>query len=285
MSIATSSVLAEMNISVWTANKVDRGATATVINDNSAVRTAAQVRKNLMAGTTQRKEIADYAAACRVWHSTQTLPWADRGARLLPTSLFLDYKTEANLRRTTFNGLVEAFLLDYPQLVQQAQQHMGSLFDANDYPDVETVRSKFSFRLVFSPVPEAGDFRLDVPAEELEAIKASYTSDFGDRVFDATASLWKQLHDMLTNMSAKLDDGDEDSEIKRRYHDSFLDNADTLCRMLDHLNITKDPVLDGARERMEQAIKGLSMDGIRADPMYRADAKAKLDAVLNQYDW
>ncbi len=285
MSISTSAVLVEMNIGVWTANKVDRSATATVTTDNAAVRNAAQVRKNLMAGTTQRKEIADYAAASRVWHSSQTLPWSDRGSRLLPTSLFLDYKTEANLRRNTFNALVDAFLQDYPQLVQQAQTHMGTLFDANDYPDVEEIKDKFSFRLVFSPVPEAGDFRLDIPSSELEAIKASYNNDFADRVFDATGSLWKQLHDMLLSMSTKLQEEEGDEAVKRRYHDSFLDNADTLCRMLSHLNVTNDPVLDGARVRMEEAIKGLNMDGIRTDPHYRADAKAKLDDVLSKYEW
>lgn len=285
MSISTSSVLVEMSIAVWTANKVDRVATADCVSDNNAVRNAAQVRKNLMAGTTQRKEIADYAAGCRVWHSTQTLPWSDRGARLLPTSLFLDYKSEANLRRDKFNDLVEGFLQDYPKLVVQAQTHMGSLFDAADYPNVDEIRDKFGFRLVFSPVPEAGDFRLDIPAHELEEIKTGYASDFQDRVIDATGSLWRQLHDMLTSMSKKLDDGDEDSEIKKRYHDSFLDNADTLCRMLSHLNVTNDPVLDGARQRMEDAIKGLNMDGIRSDPFYRAEAKDKLDAVLKQYEW
>jgi hypothetical protein len=285
MSISSSSVLVEMNISVWTANKVDKDATATVTYNNAANRQAAQVRKNLMAGTTQRKEIADYAAAARVWHAARTLPWSDRGARLLPTSLFLDYKAEANLRRTTFNALVEAFLQDYPQLVQQAQGHMGNLFNADDYPPAEAIRDKFNFRLVFSPVPEAGDFRLDIPANELAEIKAGYNNDFVDRVTDATNSLWKQLHDMLLSMSAKLDDGTGDTETKRRYHDSFLDNADTLCRMLSHLNVTNDPVLDGARERMEQAIKGLSMEGIRSDALYRAEAKQRLDEVLKQYEW
>jgi hypothetical protein len=90
---------------------------------------------------------------------------------------------------------------------------------------------------------------------------------------------------MLTSMSTKLQEDEGDEAVKRRYHDSFLDNADTLCRMLSHLNITNDPVLDGARQRMEDAIKGLTMDGIRSDPFYRADAKAKLDNVLSQYEW
>ena len=37
MSITSSSVLVEMNISVWTANKLDKSATDKVVADNAAV--------------------------------------------------------------------------------------------------------------------------------------------------------------------------------------------------------------------------------------------------------
>jgi hypothetical protein len=286
MSISTSSVLVDLNISVWTANKIDRVATDTITDDNSAVRNAAQVRKNLMAGTSARKDIVNYVQACRTWHNTQTLPWSDGGTRLLPTSLFLDYKTEINKRRDTFNSMVDGFLNDYPVLVQQAQQHMGGLFDAADYPSIEEIKSKFNFGLSFNPVPDMGDFRIDIPAEELEAVKANHAADVADRLVEATGTLWQQLHDMLVSMSNKLQDvEDPEEQKKRRYHDSFLDNADTLCDMLAHLNVTNDPVLEGARARMEKAIRGLDIDGIRSDPFYRADAKAKLDDVLKQYEW
>ena len=126
MSNTSSSVLTEMNISVWTANKLDRGATDNVTSNANAVKNAAQVRKNLMAGTAARKEIADYAAACRLWHNTRTLPWADKGARLLPTSLFLDYKQEADTRRNTFNRMVDEFIDNYPALVQTAHNYLGN---------------------------------------------------------------------------------------------------------------------------------------------------------------
>ena len=53
MSITSSAVLTELNISVWTANKLDKGATDNVTNNEYAVKDAAQVRKNLMAGTHQ----------------------------------------------------------------------------------------------------------------------------------------------------------------------------------------------------------------------------------------
>ena len=47
MSIASSAVLVELNISVWPANKLDKSATDAVIADNSAGKHSAQVRKNL----------------------------------------------------------------------------------------------------------------------------------------------------------------------------------------------------------------------------------------------
>lgn len=283
MSITSSSVLVEMNISVWTANKLDRDTTSKVTTDNHATADAGQFRKNLMAGTTARKQIADYAAGCRLWHNTRSLPWADKGARLLPTSLFMDYKSEANVRRDTFNGLVEEFCTNYPAMVKVAHNYLGDLFDPTDYPNVDEVRSKFGFRLVFSPVPEAGDFRLDVAKQELDELKQQYDSSFNDRIAEAMRSPWEQLHKTLTNMSSKLTE--EDSEVKKRWHDSFITNAQELCGMLTHLNITNDPKLEAARRELETALMGVDIDVIKESADTRAEVKDKLDGILKSFDW
>ena len=158
MSITARALLVEHNISVWTANKLDKNATDVVITQNCASDKAAQVRKNLMAGSSQRKEIADFAAGCRLWHNTKTLPWANSGARMLPTSMFMDYKQELNDRKAKFDSMVSQFLIDYPQLVQISQNYLGSLFNANDYPHVEEVAEKFAYRYTFSPAPDSGHF-------------------------------------------------------------------------------------------------------------------------------
>ena len=285
MSITSSSVLVELNISVWTANKLDRGATDNVTSNANAVKNAAQVRKNLMAGTAARKEIADYAAACRLWHNTHTLPWADKGPRLMPTSLFLDYKQEADTRRNTFNRMVDEFINNYPALVQTAHNYLGNLFDPNDYPSADEVRSKFGFRLVFSPVPESGDFRLDLPAQELEEVKQGYESSFNSRLAEAMREPWDRLHKVLTTMSEKLTDKEGEEEVKKRYHDSLIDNAQSLCAMLTHLNVTGDPKLEQARRDLEQTIMGTDMETIKDSATERAAVKDKLDAILKQYEW
>jgi hypothetical protein len=285
MSITSSAVLVEMNISVWTANKLDKGATEKVVSDNAAVQNAAQVRKNLMAGTTLRKDIADYAAGCRLWHNTRTLPWADKGARLLSTSLFMDYKSEANVRRDTFNKMADNFIQQYPALVQTANNYLGTLFNPEDYPSVDEVRDKFGFRLVFSPVPESGDFRLQVAEQDLNDLRQQYESNFNDRLAEAMREPWDRLHKLLTGMSEKLTDVDGEDETKKRYHDTLITNAQSLCSMLTHLNITKDPKLEQARRDLELTMLGADIDAIKESPEVRKGMKDKLDAILKQYEW
>ena len=285
MSITSSSVLVEMNISVWTANKIDKSATDKVVSDNAAVQNAAQVRKNLMAGTSMRKDIADYAAGCRLWHNTRTLPWADKGARLLATSLFMDYKAEANMRRATFDKMVDNFMVQYPSLVQTANNYLGTLFNPEDYPSADEVREKFGFRLVFSPVPESSDFRLQVAEQDLNDLRQQYEESFNDRIADAMREPWDRLHKLLTGMSEKLTDAEGEDESKKRYHDTLITNAQSLCSMLTHLNITKDPQLEQARRDLEITMLGADIDAIKESPEVRKGMKNKLDAILKQYEW
>jgi hypothetical protein len=284
MSIASSSILVELNISVWTANKLDKRVTDSVLVSNGAMSAdAGQFRKNLMAGTTIRKDIADFAANCRLWHNQTSLPWADRGARLLPTSLFLDYKTEANRRKAQFDHMVEHFIREYPTLEAQAQQHLGALYNPDDYPSVDEVREKFGFKMVFTPLPEAGDFRLDVANEDLEELRKQYDSNLSSRLNEAMQSQWDKLHDMLTRMSEKLVEPED--EDKRRWHDTFITNAHEMCRMLGHLNVAQDPKLEEARIKLERAIAGVDIDDIKGDIDVRENVKAKLDTILKDYEW
>ena len=283
MSISSSAVLARLNISVWTANKLDKTATSNVISSSGATDKAAQVHKNLMVGTHLRKDIADFAAECRLWHNTWTLGWEDRGARLLPTSLFMDYKAQINVRRAKFTAMVDSFCDNYDGHVQISRNYLGTLFSASDYPPVDEVRSKFGFSLVFNPVPESGHFLLDIPAQELEETKRSCEQEIDTRLKEAMRGSWEKLHTMLTGMSEKLTEVDEDT--KKRWHDSFVTNARDMCRMLTHLNITKDPELEKARRALEQVMAGADIDVIKDNPMVRESMKTKVDSILKQFEW
>jgi hypothetical protein len=285
MSIASSAVLVELNISVWTANKLDKGATDSVLASNSASKDSAQVRKNLMAGTDKRKKIADYAAKIRLYHNQTTLSWSDKGARLLPTSLFMDYKQNMNVYQRNMTTMIEDFYANYADLIDLAKHHMGDLFNPYDYPSIEELRNKFGFRLVFSPLPEGGDFRLDIPKADMEELGQQYESAFNDRLKDAMREPWEKLHKTLIHISEKLTDVEGDDETKKRYHDTLITNAQELCGLLTHLNVTKDPMLETARRSLELTMLGVDIEAIKESPDVRSSVKAKVDDILKKFDW
>jgi hypothetical protein len=196
----------------------------------------------------------------------------------------MDYKAELNARRTMFESMVEEFLTEYPNLVAIAKQSMGTLFDEADYPTVEEVREKFGFRLVFSPVAESGDFRLDIPQQDLEDMRRDYDVAFDERIATAMRLPWEKMHTMLTSMSAKLTDTGEDG-ITRRWHDSFISNAQEMCDMLRHLNITNDPKLEEARQQLASAMYGHTIEAVSDCEMERATLKDKLDNILKGFEW
>ena len=174
-------------------------------------------------------------------------------------------------------------LREYPKLQAQAQQHLGALYNPDDYPSAEEVVSKFGFRMVFTPLPEAGDFRLDVAQEDLESLRSQYEASLNSRLAEAMQSQWDKLHDLLSRMSEKL--VEPEGEDKRRWHDTFITNAHELCSMLGHLNVAGDPKLDEAKRKLEHAMHGVDIDDIKEDIDVREDVKAKLDKILSDYSW
>jgi hypothetical protein len=162
---------------------------------------------------------------------------------------------------------------------------MGALFNPSDYPSIDELRSKFGFRLVFSPLPESGDFRLDIPNADLKELADEYEVAFNDRLGDAMKEPWEKLHKSLTHISEKLTDIEGDDDTKKRYHDTLITNAQELCGLLTHLNITKDPKLEQARRELEQTMLGVDIEDIKEHASVRSDVKSKVDAILQKFDW
>jgi len=284
MSISSSALLVELNISVWPASKLDREVTDKVNTDAGAVHGASQTKKNLFAGTSLRKDISDFAARVRLYHNRHTLPWADKGERMLPTKLFMEYKQTMNGFEQTFNMMCTNFFVEYPRLVAEAPIALKGLYKAEDYPEIEEVRLKFGFRRAVKPIPESGDFRLDIPAHDLVEMKNDYEKQYSDRLAEAMREPWERLHKMLVGMSEKLTDIEGD-DSKKRYHDTLISNPIELCGLLTKLNVTNDPKLEEARRQLELTMLGADIESIKEDADSRSALKSKVDAILGKFDW
>jgi hypothetical protein len=274
-------VLIELSISSWTARKLDKGASREVkASNNAASDDAARVNKNLLAGMDNLKKINDFVAIKRSEYYQMTLPWSDLGQRMLPMAgyfPFLDWKREAE---DTFNRMVAEFITEYPTLISAQAFQLGALFNRAEYPSAEEIRSKFSFSVHLSPIPERGDFRVDAPQELIEALSKEYAEKAEERVRSAQDDLWRRLYETLRHLSDRL--GYDEQGKKKVFRDSLVDNAVELCSILKTLNITQDPELDRARQELESMMLGVDADEIRKDGA-RDEIKAKVDSALSAW--
>lgn len=278
--IGSNAMLVDLNISMWTGRKMDKKVSEEIDASKSTKARAGNYHKKLLAGSDKLEKVQKIATAVRTWNYQQTLPWSDGGSRLLPMKSFFDYKQTLNNFENQFNTAVANFLEEYPQLVSGSAFTLGELFDRGEYPTAEGLADKFKFKFVFMPVPDSGDFRIDVEEQAKSDLQQQYEQYYTSKLNEAMNDAWDRLFQVLNHISERLDYTDEK---KKKFWDSTITNATELCGLLTALNITNDPKMEEARKRLEKALHGVEPSDVRDSEAIRSSVKKQVDDILNMF--
>jgi len=282
--VARAAMLVDFQVSIYSGRKQDKTTQAEVTTAKGAnSKKAASVYKSLFAECAELDAITKFQARARADHYRLTKPWNDYGARLLPTALLQEYKKVMNAHQNEFDRLVQAFLLKYDTLVAAMAFQLGTLFDRNEYPTSAGVAQKFRMEISFSPLPTAGDFRLDIESEVQKDLIKQYEKRMESQLQNAAQDSWTRLHEALTRLSDRL--VVEEDGTKRKFHDTLITGAVDLCELLTHMNITQDPALEKARRKLEEVISGVTPKELREEDGTRTLTKQKVDEILGAFDW
>ena len=282
VSLSSMAMLVELRISTWTARKRDKETTADLNTAKEASQDASSVYKYLMAGSDHLDKIEKYAAKCRAWNGTQTLPWM-KGVGLLPMENFFSYREQLGTMENNFYKLVDDFIVAYPTLVNAQAFKLGKYFDASEFPTAESLPRRFKFVANFLPVPEKGDFRLQCEDRVRQDLADQYEKMYNDKLAEAMRDPWERLHDLLTKMSDTLTDSPDGK--RKIFRDSIVNNAVGLCDLLTRLNVTKDPELEKARRMLEHTVLGIDPEDLRKIPSARQELKSSVDEIINKFNW
>ena len=283
MSIANSSMMVNLTMSIWSGRKLDRQVSEEVDVAKSTRARAGNYNKNLFAGVTEIESNARKGGQIRNWHQMQTSPWGDGGERLLTMANFLDYKGQLTGFKVEFEDLVSIFESKYAHIISTQAFTMGALFNRDDYPDADQIARKFRLAYTFSPVPEVGDWRVETDADTKRELNEEYKKVYEDRLTTVTKDLWDRLHTCLTHMNERMTD--TATGEKKIFRDSILGNAVELCGLLTKLNIANDPKLEEARKLLESAVCNVDVKDLRASNGARQEVKAQVDEILNKFNW
>jgi hypothetical protein len=282
--IASSSLLVELSISCWTARKLDKKVGLEVDSAKNTKVKAGNYHKHLLAGSPALDAVMKYAAQVRLWNNLNSMPWSDNGQRIVTAEHFFNgFKSQMDQHKANFEELTASFLQQYPTLISAAAFQLGDLFDREEYPDVDAIAHKFRFHYAVSPVPTAGDFRIDINEQAKAELATQYAEHFNQRIEGAMRDIWGRLHDCLLHMSDRLTDGQDGK--RKVFHDTMLSNAHGLVELLGRLNVTNDQKLEDARAQLKKAINTVDTDDLKEHEDVRSEVKDKVDGILAKFDW
>ena len=277
-SISSAAMIVDFNASVWTARKKDHKASEDVTDANHADKGVANVSKNLLGNCAELLAVQKFAANVRNVHYSMTMPWSDNGSRLLTTAQYFRYHEVMTDLQQEFHRLTEQFLQVYEWKIMEAQAKLGDMFNRDEYPTRAGLESKFAFRMAYIPLPDAGDFRIDIGNEAMEQIKSQYSDHYATAIKSAMNDVWQRLHDNLTTLVRQLE-VDEEGKGNRLYQTVF-DNALELIEMLGTCNITQDSQMEAMRRQLEDVLHGTNLDQLKNNHTFREETRTKLTAAI-----
>lgn len=282
LSISARALLLDLTISVYTGRRTDRRTAEEVTTAKGAgSKQATSVVKHLFAGDQDLQAINRWAQHSRNTIEAVTLPWNDAGTRLLPTAAFFDVNAKLNELRDEFYTRVDTFVNNYSSKVSNAAFALGKLFDRSEYPDAAEIRAKFKFDFAFSPVPDAGDFRVDIPDEAMAQVQAQFTTMNSERVEQAVGDVIERLFETIKTLQYKCTTPEDGP--KPRFHESTLEQAKELCQIVKSLNLFNDRGIEEVRAELEASIGHLDIDTLRESTETRESVKSKMDALLERF--
>tara|TARA_R110000796_G_scaffold164877_1_gene281721 strand:- start:2055 stop:2975 length:921 start_codon:yes stop_codon:yes gene_type:complete len=283
--IASSSILVELSMGYWSGRIKDKKASAAVTEDNNADVGTATVTKKLLAHCEELEAIGRFASRARKVHSEMTMPWSDLGQRLLATAMYDKYHHTMTELQAEFYTFRDDFLGVYNWRMAEVQARLGGLYVESDYPTVESLTNRFRFSINYLMInPESNDHRIELGEEALGIVRDSNRTYYQRQFEGAMNDVWVRTHKALKRMSEKLTVNGvgvtHNSHGAPLFRDSLVDNLIEMVDMLELCNVSGDSQMANMRLQLDEALRGVTADGLRTSANLRAETKTAVDEAL-----
>ncbi len=289
--ISKRALLALPSISVWTARRFDRQLSEEVAekHDADAVRLGRYNKCVIDVRDESYVAITKIAGEARRWHDAHTSPWAQDGARIMASAMYLDYSKQMENFRMDFEYKVAQFMERYPALKQNAKRELNGAFHEEDYPTSADLYKKFAFGVSYLPVPTGGDFRVeDMSIEHVNSIKEAIEREVSASIKQAERDRWQRLFEIVQHIATKLSVAPVRGQKKKGesgiFRDSLIENLREACDTLPKLALNENVEFDMLVEEARINLAGLDPKELRDNVVMRSDAARQAADIVRKME-
>lgn len=234
--------------------------------------------------------IMSKASEVYTYHKTHTLPYIDKGPRLLPTTQYMEYTAKMRERIDAVDSMMRNYMPNWDKYVHLDIQSRIAADNGrskpakyippspDDYPTADEFARNMGHDLRFTPLPEASHFLFDISEDDM----AEFNSTMADVQATARSEVIKKMMEPLKHLVEKLNKpiGTEG----HIFRDSAMENIINGIDMAKKLNINDDPDITEMANTIGEAVSKYStnVDVLRESPIVREQAAAKLDYIAKQ---
>jgi hypothetical protein len=204
------------------------------------------------------RAVAAVRSEASCYWRTVTLPYPESGIRLLPqNSLGLFANTMAGYGEK-LQEAVRELAAQYDAMKSQAQQRLGTLFSASDYPT--TLDGLFDLEVSY-PTIDPPAYLMALNPEVYQQEQARVRERFESAVELAEQAFAAELQRLVSHLAERLT-GLHDGQPKV-FRDSAVENLREFFERFRQLNIRSNPELDALVEQAQQTIMGIEPQQLR----------------------
>jgi hypothetical protein len=288
--LSRKATLVAVTVKQWTARKLDKKVTDETNRKYGASKDAGRYNKLLIAGE-HLAELNRLVSLARDTHYALTLPWTDKGPRILPNALYSKFTDAFRNIRRDFERAADAFSRGYPAFVAEREDKLNGLYDPKDYPAPNMIRAKFRMDTTIMPFPDAGDFRSDLDADTVADIRREIEQSSERVMADAMSHTAERIIEVVGHMAEKLKEyqprGSEERTAARkagvprtRFHASLVGNIRELGELLPAFNLTNDAKLTAITQRIVKELCAEEVDELRDNARVREAVTQSADEIV-----
>jgi len=205
---------------------------------------AGNVNKHLFTGRDNRvKTTLAKFTNVYTYVNDNTVPWTT-GVRMLRIEHYMEFSRNLRQLIAEAEDAVDDLCAHWDEEVQAdldrlqkiaAAKGKPNLVDPSDYPDVDTLRSRFGIEVRYMPVPTTGDFRVGISDED----KASLQRQLEEAEANAARHVVSEMLEPMQRAADKLavPIGEEGSIFR----DSLIENMREVATRMEKVNLSDDP--------------------------------------------
>lgn len=287
VSLATGGILIRAKVTVMTFTKQDREISDEITASKKAARNAGRYTKQLFADMPELKQLLNDRQTWYNYIQRVTYPW-DGEWGYLPTMRIAAVLSEIDARKAKSMELLENFINAMPQAISNEAFAQGDMFNPDDYPSADEVRSKFRIIVQTMNVPE-GDYRVQIATHLADDLQRDFEQQTRDIIGEIHAKQQEQLVKVMQSLShcceteTVIDDKGEVKVRRRKLYESTLTDALELCDTFAQFNLTNDAALDEASRNLRKVLEGVTIDQLRNSETKRVEVKTGVDDILSKF--